>query len=103
MKQRASVPGVEWYEDDSHFHARIELPGVKRENLRLDAEEGLLRLSHEVEDKSPDESRTSRSEFVLRCPEGVRLDGIEARLADGILQISLPKEEVRKAVKIEVR
>ncbi len=78
MKQRTSVPGVEWYEDDSHFHARIELPGVKRENLRLDAEEGLLRLSHEIEEKSPDEARTSRSEFVLRCPEGVRLDGIEA-------------------------
>jgi HSP20 family protein len=97
------VSGVEWYEDDTHFHARIEMPGVKREHLRLDAEEGLLRLSHELDEKNSGETRSSRSEFVLRCPEGVRLDGIEARLADGILQVSLPKQETRKAVNIEVR
>jgi HSP20 family molecular chaperone IbpA len=95
--------GVEWYEDDSHFHARVELPGIKREHLHLDAEEGLLRLRHEWTGNSGDESRISRSEYVLRCPEGVRLDGIEARLADGILQVSLPKQAVRKPVQIEVR
>lgn len=104
--RRPAASGVEWYEDDTHFHARVELPGVKREHLRLDAEEGLLRLALELTNKSDDESgqaSTSRSEYVLRCPEGVRTEGIQARLADGILEISLPKEEVRKPVSIEIR
>lgn len=104
--RRPVASGVEWYEDDSHFHARVELPGVKREHLRLDAEEGLLRLALEFPAKETSESETvaaSRSEYVLRCPEGVRTDGIQARLADGILDVSLPKEEVRKPVSIEIR
>lgn len=100
---RNADPGVSWYEDNSSYHARIELPGVKREHLRLDAEEGLLRLSHERPGETPEDPRAARAEFVVRCPEGVRLDGIEARLADGILEVSLPKEDVPKPVKIEIR
>ncbi len=102
--RKAANPGVEWFEDDTHYHARIELPGLKREHLHLDAEEGLLRISHEVAEGTEGEgSRTSRSELVVRCPEDVRGDGIEARLADGILQVSLPKKEVRKTVSVEIR
>ncbi len=74
--------------------------------VRLDAEEGLLRLALEFPAKENSGSETvaaSRSEYVLRCPEGVRTDGIQARLADGILEVSLPKEEVRKPVSIEIR
>ncbi|MBL9156399.1 MAG: Hsp20/alpha crystallin family protein [Verrucomicrobiales bacterium] len=104
--RRPAASGVEWYEDDTHFHARVELPGVKREHLRLDAEEGLLRLALEITNPGNEEAgqtSTSRSEYVLRCPEGVRTEGIQARLADGILEVSLPKEEVRKPVSIEIR
>lgn len=104
--RRSVTSGVEWYEDDTHFHARVELPGVKREHLRLDAEEGLLRFALEFPAKGDSDSETaaaSRSEYVLRCPEGVRTEGIQARLAYGILEVSLPKEEVRKPVSIEIR
>lgn len=96
--------GVEWFEDDSHYHARIEVPGVKKEALRLDAEQGLLRLSFESAETSEDgtTTRRSRSERVIRCPEGVRGEGIEARLSDGILLVSLPKEEARKPVRVEI-
>lgn len=106
---RRPAPGVEWYEDDHHYHARVELPGVKREQLRLDAEEGVLRLSlestkeREAGDETGKGAEVARSEYVLRCPEGVRYEGIAARLADGILELTLPKEEVRKPVSIEVR
>ena len=43
---RALPTGVEWFEDDGHYHARLEVPGVKREQLRLDVEDGLVRLTH---------------------------------------------------------
>ncbi|HRQ90614.1 MAG TPA: Hsp20/alpha crystallin family protein [Bacteroidia bacterium] len=105
LRQQNPAPGVEWFEDDSHYHARVELPGAKREDLRLEAEEGLLRLSHETSDPGKgegEESRVARTEFVLRCPEEVRTEGIEARLADGILQLSLPKAEVRKPVTVQI-
>jgi HSP20 family protein len=100
---RALPTGVEWFEDDSHYHARLEVPGVKREQLRLDLEDGLVRLTRESAPTGEGETaRASRYEQVLRCPEGIRSDAIEARLADGILQLSFPKEEVRKPVSITI-
>lgn len=100
---RRSAAGVDWFEDDANYHARIEVPGLKREQLRLDAEEGVIRLGLErTEPGEGDSVRSERSEYVLRCPEGVRTAGIEARLADGILHLTLPKEEVRKPVSIEI-
>jgi HSP20 family protein len=101
---RALPTGVEWFEDDGHYHARLEVPGVKREQLRLDVEDGLVRLTHESGETSGEGEtvRTSRYEQVLRCPEGIRSDAIQARLADGILQLSFPKEEVRKPVSITI-
>lgn len=94
--------GVAWYEDDTHYHAKVDLPGVKKEHLRLDAEDGLLRLTHRIGGEDEGETRSSKSELVLRCPEKVRLEGIEARLADGILELSIPKLEVPKTVSVAI-
>ena len=101
---RALPTGVEWFEDDGHYHARLEVPGVKREQLRLDVEDGLVRLTHHESGQTGEGEtvRTSRYEQVLRCPEGIRPDAIEARLADGILQLSFTREEVRKPVSITI-
>ncbi len=99
------LPSVEWFEDDSSYHVRIDLPGVKRENLRLETEEGLLRLALEISGEARSEGgpvETARSEFVVRCPEGINHGGVEARLSDGVLQVSLPKTEARRAVSVEI-
>jgi len=97
---------VEWYEDDNSYHARIEMPGVKRDDLHVDAEDGLIRLgfehSEEAEQQETSEAHSERFEQVLRSPEGIDTGGIEARLADGILELTLPKAEERKPVSVQV-
>lgn len=104
VARRAPASGVEWFESDHAFHARVDVPGMKREQLRLDAEEGVIRLTLESTEPGEGEAvRTSRAEYVLRCPEGIRTAGIEARLSDGILHLTLPKEEARKPLSIEIR
>ncbi len=95
--------GIEWFEDGSNYYARIEVPGFKRDQIRLDAEGGLIRLACEAAGSNQTPGYGPRRlEQVLRHPEGVRLDGIEARLADGILHLTLPKEEVCKPVSITI-
>lgn len=98
---------VEWYEDDENYYARVELPGVKKKDIHLDAEEGLVRLAYERVDhvnKSDEETnRTESFEQVLRSPEGVENSKIEASLEDGILQLVLPKAEQKKPVTIKVK
>lgn len=98
---------VEWYEDDGNYYARVELPGVKKEDLHLDAEEGLVRLAYERTENVPtaedQAARTEKFEQVLRSPEGVENAKIEASLADGILQLVLPKAEQKKPVNIKIK
>lgn len=93
---------VEWYEDDEHFHARIELPGVAKNDLHLDAEDGLLRLSYEKENFSSEGNQSETFERFLRTPEGTDASGIEAKLVHGILELSFPKTPERKPVSIQV-
>lgn len=100
---REFARAAEWFEDDTNFYARVELPGFKREQVKLDAEGGLIRITAEVVDHDREAARgAKRFEQVLRYPDGVRADGIEARLADGILHLTFPKEEVRKPVAIAI-
>lgn len=99
------LSGVEWFEDNSHFHVRIDLPGVKKEHLRLEVEEGFLRLVRETlgePEKEGGAVPSARAEFVLRCPEGVRGEGVDARLSDGVLQVSLPKAAPRRTVEVSI-
>lgn len=98
---------AEWYEDEDHYYARVELPGVKREDLSVDAEDGLVRFSYELRDhrvgEGSESSSNERLEQVLRSPEGVNLSGISAKLADGILELTLPKAPEKKAVRVEIK
>lgn len=102
--RRSSSSQVEWYEDDENYYSLIELPGVKREDLNIAVEEALFRLSYSVSEAVPsgEESEAQRFEYVLRTPDGIEVDRIEAKLEDGILRLTLPKTEEKKPLRIEV-
>ncbi|MDF1739392.1 MAG: Hsp20/alpha crystallin family protein [Verrucomicrobiales bacterium] len=95
---------VEWYEDGANYYALVEMPGVKRENLNVDVENELLRLCYSFTDEQPvdDGAEEKRFEFVLRTPEGVVVEETRAKLEDGILQLTLPKAEEKKPLRIEI-
>ncbi len=100
-------PSIEWYEDEENYYARIELPGVKREDLSLDAEDGLVRFSYEIRNEratdSESSTRSEKFEQVLRSPEGINLADISASLSDGILELTLPKADEKKPVRVEIK
>ncbi len=94
---------VRWYEDESSFHATIDVPGFEKRELRLEVEGDLIRLSA-CTPESEDRNNPFRDRFerVLRCPGEVRNSEVQAELADGVLRISLPKVEVRKPVNVMI-
>jgi HSP20 family molecular chaperone IbpA len=104
---RTHSANVEWYESDNAYRARLELPGVRREDLRLDVEDGLVRITVERKDEQTAEavttSRQENFEQVLRLPEMVQSDRAEARLTDGILELTLPKAAKPQTVSITVQ
>lgn len=94
-------------EDDSYIVVG-ELPGVKREEIKLDYENNLLKIGVEkTEDEDKNyvhrEINPSSMERVLRFKK-VESDRIQAKLEDGLLIITLPKtveEDQKKSIQIQ--
>lgn len=104
------VPAVNIKEDPEQYVLSVELPGMKKEDVKIEFKENLLTISGER--KMADEEKRegyhriehgygqfSRS-FTL--PQGVKADQIEARYTDGILTISVPKAEEIRPKQIEI-
>jgi HSP20 family protein len=87
---------VDVYEDAANYYARFEVPGVKKEDAQIELEDRRLKVS--VTRKSPSGDQPAQSELsrLLTIPKGIAVDGITAKLEDGLLTLTLPKQEERK-------
>jgi len=103
------------YEKDGKLFIETELPGIKREELKLHVEDGRLYIEGETKrnEKVEEENyvrigrRYGRFQRVFPLPEQLNNPNeIEAKLADGILTVAIPlKESVtqKKAIEIKVK
>lgn len=106
----AFTPRADILELESEFQVHVELPGVRREDLSIEIEKGVLHLHGEVvEERAKRRGWIAREYGVgafdrrFRMGDGIDDEGIEADLSDGILTLRLPKRESARARKIEVR
>lgn len=103
-------PQVQVQETDEAFLLNVDLPGVKKEDVRIHVSGRTLMISGERKSqKEIEQGRAYRMEksygkfsrqFAL--PENVNPEQIEANLEDGVLMIALPKSEVSQARSIEI-
>jgi HSP20 family protein len=104
MPEATWIPELEVFERDGRFVVRADLPGMKREDVKVNVQENMLILEGErkVEEevKKDNFHRTERSygSFFrsLPLPEGVKLDKIEATFKDGVLEVAMPLEQPKK-------
>jgi len=94
----ARVPNLDLYQDDKARYARFELPGAKRDEIKVNVENRILTVSVERTTGEDDKSET-RTLFrrSLRLPTDSDTAGISARYTDGILELTLPKTEAAQA------
>ena len=90
------------HEDKDHYYARFEVPGVKKEDVKIELHNSLLTVSAEKKEKRGDEEHSFILTRSISVPESVRADAINAKLEDGLLTVILPKLEERKPRAIEV-
>lgn len=88
------------FEDDSNYYTRLELPGVKKEDLTVELEENTLSVGFGR--KSADEESGEVFKRAITVPDGIDPEKVSARLEDGILTVTLPKAENRKPRQITV-
>lgn len=90
------------HEDSNNYYATFELPGVKREDIKVEVHDRLLTVSADRREKEGDKEQSFTLTRSVSVPEGVRADAIAAKLEDGILTVTLPKQESRKPKVVEV-
>jgi len=105
------VPTVDISETDEAFHIAAELPEVKKEDVKVTLENGVLTLQgdrkEEREEKGRKVHRIERSygHFVrsFTLPDGVDDTKVKAEFKEGVLHLHLPKSEKAKPKAIEVK
>ena len=100
----SSMPAVNIREDEKHFRLDLAIPGIDKKDLKIDINEDVLTISSETKSDS-EETRDGykRKEFSYTSfcrsfyiPENVDRDKIDASYKDGVLSVSLPKQEEEK-------
>ncbi len=107
----AWVPSVDVFEKGDDLVIRAELPGVQREEIGIDIDDGTLTLQGERKrDQEMEDGKTFRVErsfgrFTRRfdLPKTVDPSKISAQYKDGVLEIRLPKMEEAKPRKIQIQ
>lgn len=87
---------VDVHEDKDAYHASFEVPGVKKEDVKIELNNGMLTVSAEKREKNGDNESSYSLSRSVSVPEGVNAEAISAKLEDGILRVTLPKAEHRK-------
>lgn len=98
-------PRADLYEDKDNFYFRAELPGLKKEDIRVEVGDGVLTVSGERKGFAADGQAQRTSEFSrsVSVPARVQDDRINARYEDGVLTVALPKAEEVKPKRIAVQ
>jgi HSP20 family protein len=104
-------PAVDIFETENAITVLADMPGVRPENLSIDLRESVLTLTgrlaaaqsqaHEVDVLREYQPGTFYRRFTLA--ETIDQSKIDAKLADGVLRLELPKVERAKPRQITVR
>jgi HSP20 family protein len=105
------APAVDVYENDKAYVVEVDLPGLRKEDVRVTVQDGVLTIQGERrltrEDKESGYHRQERfyGKFLrsFTLPEMVDVDRISAEFKDGVLRLTLPKRESTAGRVIEVR
>ena len=106
-------PVVNTREGEFAYHVEADLPGVEKEDIKVDVKDNILTISgerkHKEEVKRDDyyklESSYGKLERSFTLPKGVDAENIQASSDKGVLEVTIPKlkTEVEKAKKIQVK
>jgi HSP20 family protein len=104
------VPKVDIIEREKAFEIHLAVPGMSKEDFKIDLKENVLTISGERKLKGETEDKHFRSvetqygafgrSFVL--PENTDAAKIEAKYTDGILEVLVPKDE-KKLLKTTIK
>jgi HSP20 family protein len=99
------------YEDNDNYRLKADLPGIKKEDVKISFSDGKLSISGEREQEQ--ESKETKCHRVERTygkyyrsftlPKEIKEDKIKADFKDGQLTVTIPKAEEVKPKEIAIK
>jgi HSP20 family protein len=105
------LPLVDIIEDDKEYLIKAELPEVRKEDVKVSVEDGVLTISgerkHEAEENGAKVHRVERVYGLFSrsftVPESADASKVSAEFKNGVLTVHLPKDEKAQPKSIEVK
>lgn len=103
-------PAVDILETAQHYEIQLDLPGVKADQVNVELEDSTLKISgekvrtqNETESYRYKERVTGTFARQFRLPEDANPNAINARFENGVLSLTIQKQEQAKPRKIEIQ
>jgi HSP20 family protein len=105
------VPAVDLEETDGAYHLKAEMPGMKKEDVRISIVDNILTVSGEKKSETrTDKKKVHRLERnygafqrSFSLPARIQADRVEASFKEGVLEITVPKSEEAKPKEVEIK
>lgn len=101
------APALDFEERENEYVVCVDLPGMKKQDIRLDLAENTLTISGERLKEGKTEGAYSERPYgkftrSLTLPAGVNADKVAAQFTDGVLYVTLPKSEEARSHSIKI-
>lgn len=100
------IPAINIAESSSGFEIELSVPGMTKEDFKINLESNVLTISSEKENKEEESRNYLRREFFsgtfsrsFTLPKNVDIESIKADYAEGILKVNLPKKAETRITK----
>ena len=103
-QQISQIPAVNIAETENEFHIELAVPGLKKEDFKINLEKNVLSVSAEKKSENTEEGKKfSKREYnynsftrSFNLPDSVDQTKIDAEYVDGILKLNVAKREEAK-------
>jgi HSP20 family protein len=104
------VPRVDIWEEDKAFEIHVAVPGVAKEDFKIEVNDNVLAISGErkfTKEKKDSNYHSVETQFgafkrAFTLPENVDAANITAKYNNGILEVVVPKDE-KKVLKASIK
>ena len=105
------APTADISENEKEYVIRASLPGVKKEDIKVHMQEGMISIEGERKQEKEDKNeKFHRVETVygsfsrsFGLPDNIKGDSVKSEYKDGVLTVHIPKAEKEKAKQISVQ
>jgi HSP20 family protein len=104
-----SFPPINIFQQGDDFVAVVELPGIGKDDLQIEAKEGTIRISGNKTVDYAEKASVHRRERLfgafdrtISLPVQIDVDGVRAEYRDGVLALFIPRAESAKPRTIKI-